>query len=141
MAIERTMTPEEIEAHLRETHITTLATLKRDGSPQISPVWYEYRASRVLIIAGEGTAKVHNIRRDSRVSLSVSTPYQPYSYVLIHGNAEVSTKDVEEVTNSICVRYKGQERGTVFARELLDEGGTVVIEVGPTKMITWVHDT
>ena len=41
---------------------------------------------------------------------------------------------------SICVRYRGWERGTECAQELMEEGGTVVIEVVPTKVITWVYE-
>ena len=137
---ERAMTSEEMEALLRETHLTTLGTVRRDGSPQISPVWYEYDGQGLLIIAHENTAKVHNIRRDPRVVLSIATPTEPYSYVLIQGTAEVTTRNVEEVTSSICIRYRGRDRGSIFARELLEEGGTVVIEVSPTKIITWVYE-
>ena len=36
---ERTMTVREMEGFLSATHIASLASLKRDGSPHIAPVW------------------------------------------------------------------------------------------------------
>ena len=134
---ERIMSPEEMTEYLQAIHITTLATLKRDGSPQLSPVWYQYRDRKIYIIANRSTAKVHNIRRDPRVSLSVSTPHEPYSYVLVYGNAEILTDEVEAVATAICIRYKGHEEGAAFAEEVLLGGGTVAIEVTPVKMVSW----
>jgi len=46
---EREMTSEEIKAHLGATYLANLATLRRDGAPQVSPVWYEYDGQRVMV--------------------------------------------------------------------------------------------
>ena len=137
---EREMTSEEIEAHLGQLYLANLATLRSDGSPQVSPVWYEYDGQKLLVIADKSTAKTHNIRRDARIMLSIPTPTEPYKYVLIEGTAKVTEIDVDKVTISICIRYRGQSRGTEFARELLADGSTVVIEVTPNKMISWVYE-
>ena len=72
--------------------------------------------------------------------MCIAPPGEPYRYVLIEGNAKVTTRDVEEVTLSICVRYRGADRGGRFARELLESGDTVVIVVHPTRVITWVDE-
>ena len=136
---DRAMTSQEIDTFLNETHVADLATLKRDGSPHVAPVWYEYDGEKVYFIAGDSAVKVRNVRRDPRVMVSIATRDEPYKYVLIEGNGEVITgDDVEKTTLSLCIRYRGQEQGTGFAREILAGGGTVVVAVRPTKMITWV---
>ena len=134
---ERVMTPEEIQSLLDDTHLATLATVRRDGSPQVAPVWYEHKDGKVFIITNERAAKVHNIRRDPRVSVSIATPDWPYSYVLFYGEAEVTTRNQEEVLTSICIRYKGEERGRALAKELLGNYGGVIIEIVPSRTITW----
>jgi len=73
--------------------------------------------------------------------LSIPTPSEPYGYVLIDGTAEVTDKDVDKFTNSICIRYRGRDRGAAFARELLVDGSTVVIKVTPNKIISWVYES
>jgi len=58
-------------------------TLKRDGRPQLSNVGYLYDgpSRTALISVTDGRAKSHNLRRDPRASLHVTTP-NPGAYVV-----------------------------------------------------------
>jgi PPOX class probable F420-dependent enzyme len=51
-----------------------LATIKRDGRPQLSPVqpYYDRAAGVIYVSMTEGRAKTANLRRDPRVSLEVT---------------------------------------------------------------------
>jgi PPOX class probable F420-dependent enzyme len=72
-------------------HSGGLATIKRDGRPQISVVtfcWYPDE-SLVRISTVDGRAKVANLRRDARASLFVTTPTGS-SYAVLEGVAELS---------------------------------------------------
>ena len=82
--------------------------------------------------------KAHNIRRDSRVAVCISTDQEPYKYVLLEGTAEVSNRDVEMITYSVCTRYRGQESGSRLAEALVKGGDAVILIVRPTKVITWL---
>ncbi|WP_072690779.1 PPOX class F420-dependent oxidoreductase [Rhodococcus marinonascens] len=68
-----------------------LATIKRDGRPQLSNVAYTWdpdtRTARVSVTADR--AKTRNAARDPRVSLHVSTP-DFWSYAVVEGDAELS---------------------------------------------------
>ncbi|GAB2664759.1 PPOX class F420-dependent oxidoreductase [Prescottella soli] len=68
-----------------------LATLKRDGRPQLSNVLYAWdpgtRTARVSVTADR--AKTRNAARDPRVSLHVSAP-DFWSYAVLEGDAELS---------------------------------------------------
>ena len=134
---DRTMTPKEMQEFLNQPHIAHLATLRADGSPHLAPLWYQYTDGKVYILTGKSYVKARNIQGDSRVVLSIATPKEPYEYVLLEGHAEITTRDMEVVFPSICIRYWGRERGTRFAQELLDEGDNVLIVVNPTKVVTW----
>jgi PPOX class probable F420-dependent enzyme len=137
---ERTMTPQEVGAYLNEVQIANMATLRRDGSPHLAPIWYEYDGEKLYITTGSSSVKVRNIKRDPRVMVSVAVPEEPYRYVLIEGRAEVTTTDVEKTTLSVCVRYQGQERGSNFAREILESGEAAVVVVHPTRIISWMDE-
>ena len=134
---DREMTPQELKDHLEGTHLAFLATVRRDGSPQVAPVWYEYKEGKVFITTNDTAAKVHNIRRDPRVSVSIATPGEPYGYVLIQGEAEVTTRNLEAVLTSICIRYKGEEEGRAFAEEMLGYDNGVIIEISPSRVVSW----
>jgi nitroimidazol reductase NimA-like FMN-containing flavoprotein (pyridoxamine 5'-phosphate oxidase superfamily) len=58
------------------SRIGILATIKRDGRPQLSPVqpYYDRAAGIIYVSMTEGRAKTANLRRDPRASLEVTRP-------------------------------------------------------------------
>ena len=134
------MTSAEMESYLAEARIADLVTLREDGSPHVAPVWYQYRAGRLAVMANDSAVKVRNIRRDPRVAVSIPTPDEPYRYVLIEGTATVSREQVAQTVTEISVHYRGQERGAKFAREMLEGSAMVVIEISPARTIAWQSD-
>ncbi len=68
----------------------TLATIKKNGRPQLSVISYAYNAADRVIRASitDDRAKTHNMRRDPRVSLMVHP--EPYKYAVYEGDAELS---------------------------------------------------
>ncbi|NNM45849.1 PPOX class F420-dependent oxidoreductase [Knoellia koreensis] len=71
--------------------IGTLATLKRDGRPQLSTVNFTFDPATATARASvtDGRAKVANLRRDPRASLFVSSP-DGWSYAVLEGDADFS---------------------------------------------------
>ncbi|HEY9315179.1 PPOX class F420-dependent oxidoreductase [Williamsia sp.] len=69
----------------------TLATIKRNGMPQLSTVAYSFdlrtRIFRISVTAGR--AKVANLRRDPRASFHVSSE-DGWSYAVGEGRVELS---------------------------------------------------
>lgn len=72
-------------------HLGTLATIKRDGRPQLSNVGYFYDRDEhtVLVSITDGRAKTKNLRRDPRASFHV-TGKDGWSYAVAEGAAELS---------------------------------------------------
>lgn len=62
-------------ALLAERRLGVLATLKKDGRPQLSPVtpFYDRDAGIVYVSMTEGRAKTANLRRDPRAALEVTS--------------------------------------------------------------------
>ncbi len=136
--LERTMTAQETQAFLDETHVANLVTLNPDGSPQAAPVWYVHRQGRLHISAGASAVKVRNIRRDARVAVSIANDSSPAAYVLFEGRASVTSDDAVELLVEMYVRYQGKERGTISAQKTREAGPSVAIHIEPSKIITWV---
>src|SRR5688572_27167241 len=76
---------------LRARHQGVLATLKRDGRPQLSNVSYAADPTEPLIRVSvtDSRAKVHNARRDPRVSFHVASE-DFWAYTVAEGLAELS---------------------------------------------------
>jgi len=67
----------------------TVATIKKDGRPQLSDVSYLATGRLVRFSTRTTLAKVHNLRRDARVSMKVTAP-DGYGYAVAEGKAELS---------------------------------------------------
>jgi PPOX class probable F420-dependent enzyme len=73
----------------------SLATLRKDGSPHITPIWVDYDGENVVINTAQGRAKTSHIRRDPRVSISIYDQDNPYRYVEVSGTAEIADEGDE----------------------------------------------
>ena len=83
------MKRDEALEFLRRNHRGVLATLKRDGRPQLSNISYLYDDDgRVKISVTLDRAKTRNALRDPRVSMSVVGDNW-YQYLVIEGTAEL----------------------------------------------------
>ncbi|MHA4819766.1 PPOX class F420-dependent oxidoreductase [Streptomyces aculeolatus] len=69
-----TTTSYDPRALLAESRLGVLATLKKDGRPQLSPVmpFYDRDAGVLHVSMTEGRAKTANLRRDPRAALEVT---------------------------------------------------------------------
>ena len=61
--------PEEMQDLLEQPLVASLSTLMPDGSPQVTPVWFDYDGDRIRINSARGRVKDKNMRRDPRVAL------------------------------------------------------------------------
>ncbi len=66
-----------------------LATLRRDGRPQLSNILYAVNDGVVRVSVTNGRAKTANLRRDPRASLYVGRE-DGWAYLVIEGEAELS---------------------------------------------------
>jgi PPOX class probable F420-dependent enzyme len=97
-------------------NIGALATIKRDGRPQLSTVAYTFQpaAAMARVSVVDDRAKVHNLRRDPRASLFVSSA-DGWSYAVLEGAVELSqvavAPDDETVEELVAVfrAIRGEE--------------------------------
>jgi PPOX class probable F420-dependent enzyme len=87
-----------------------LATLKRDGRPQLSNVTYHFdpRALTIEVSVTEPRAKTRNLRRDPRASLLVSSE-DGWSYAVAEGDAVLSAPAAsvdDETVESLVTLYR-----------------------------------
>lgn len=85
-----------------------LATLMKDGSPQVSPVWVDQKDGYVVINSAEGRAKDRNVKRDARVALSVTDPDNPYRALMIRGRVvKIETAGADAHIDAMAKKYLG----------------------------------
>lgn len=82
-----------------------------DGSPQVTPVWFDYDGQHILVNSAKGRVKDKNMRRDPRVSLAILDPENPYRYLQIRGRVvNITEKGASEYIDKLARKYLGQPK-------------------------------
>ena len=88
--------------------IAHLATLMKDGSPQVTPVWCDRVGDHVRLNSARGRLKDRNMRRDPRVALSLCDPDSPYRYLEIRGRViEITGDGADAHIDALAKKYLG----------------------------------
>ncbi|PNG22619.1 PPOX class F420-dependent oxidoreductase [Streptomyces cahuitamycinicus] len=98
------------------TRTAKLSTVRADGSPHVTPIWFLLDGDEVVFNTGKDSVKGRSILRDGRVALCVDDDRPPYSFVVLRGRARVS-EDLDEIRHwatLIGARYMGEERAGEF---------------------------
>jgi PPOX class probable F420-dependent enzyme len=113
----------DVRAFVDEPRFGVLATINRDGSPQQTVMWYQFRGDTVMMNTRRGRKKDRNLLRDSRASLCIEDGQR---YVTLDGTiamfddqvvaqADIAAlarryHDPEEAERMILADFQPQER-------------------------------
>ncbi len=85
-----------------------LATLMPDGSPQLTPLWFNVDGENLLINSAMGRAKDRNMRTDPRIAIVISDPKDPYRFVQVRGRVvDITEVGALEHINALSLKYRG----------------------------------
>ena len=134
-----TMDTDEINAYLADTRHAVVGTNRKDGSPQLSPVWYLHRDGKIYTSVYDNSAKCFNLRRDPRVTVCVDGTCPDSRYVVIYGTVEFYREQSawrEEIERAIALRYhETVEQAESYLRETAGPGGVLLI-ITPQKVLS-----
>ena len=86
-----------------------LATTMDDGSPQVTPVWFNTDGEYILINSAKGRTKDRNMRARPQVAVVIMDFQDPYHYLQIRGRVvEMQTQGAEEHINDLALKYTGK---------------------------------
>jgi len=88
-----------------------LATLMPDGSPQVTPVWFDVANGRVRVNTAKGRVKARNMQDGSPVALSILDPDNPYRYMQIRGRVVRTTEHGADAhIDALAKKYLGKDK-------------------------------
>jgi len=100
--------PENFLDLMKKKAFAYLATTMADGSPQVSPVWFEYDGTHIVVNSALGRVKDRNIRRNPRVAVAISDPDNPYRYLQVRGSVvDITTEGGDEGIDRLAKKYMG----------------------------------
>lgn len=86
----------------------SLALTLADGSPQVTPIWFDWDGTHIILNTARGRVKDRVMHKGGKVALLIVDPADPYRYLQIRGQVEVETE--EGGYDTICdlrVKYRG----------------------------------
>ena len=92
---------------LLERNFASVATIRLDGTPHVSPVWIDYDGENVLFNTAVGRAKERHLRRDPRVTVQVFSLDDPYQWVAVSGTAELTHDGADAHIDKLSKKYFG----------------------------------
>ena len=97
-----------------EKNFAFLATLMKDGSPQVTPTWVDIDKNNntILVNTAKGRIKHRNISRDPHVAVSVIDFSNPYDMVTVRGKVidQINGKDADEHIDKLSKKYLDKEK-------------------------------
>ena len=145
------MSRKEIRKFLMQGTFTgKLATVKKDGSSHIVPIWFvldggdnKSRSGRkgkdddIIFTTDSTSVKAKNIQHDNRVSICVDDQTPPFSFVVVYGTAKIHRYNQRELfrfATKIARRYMGKENAELYGKRNSTEG-EVLVRIKPTRII------
>ena len=125
---------------LRGPNVASLATVRPDGRPHVTPVWYEFDGTEFIVATLRSSQKTANVSRKGYAALTVYTPGMPYRHVVSEGTARVGSALDNVWRERLASRYLGETAGRAYVRESGD-WDVVAIHIRPVKWSTQGFET
>ena len=119
-------------AFLKENEVCRLATVSKEGAPQVTPVIYAMDGDSFVIAVDYGTKKLKNVKANPRVALVVDK-LRPTKAVTIEGTCKVYERGAEYL-RLLDILLKKFE---VYRKDPWGEGESPIFRIAPTKVVSW----
>jgi PPOX class probable F420-dependent enzyme len=89
----------------------SLATVMPDGSPQVTPVWFDYVGGMLRVNSAKGRVKSRNMAQGAHVALAIMDPENPYRYLQVRGRVtRVAEEGASAHIDALSMKYLGKEK-------------------------------
>ena len=133
------MSREQIEAFLAAPRHAVVAALRRDGTSQLSPIWYLCENDRLYFSIFVESAKYRQLRRDPRIALCIDGGHPDARAVMIYGTAELIEDEGpwrEDLKWRILLRYHESEaQARRYQEEIAEQGRGALVVVTPERIV------
>ena len=145
-----TMSDAEILEFLEEARVLQVATIGRDGTPHLAPMWFVVEDGKIVFRSFTKSQKIVNLRRDPRLTVLVESgdAYEELRGVMIKGDARLLT-DPDQVLATygrLAAKYAmvGPEPVDLDPEALEAAFGrfapkNTAVVVEPVKVTSWDH--
>ena len=120
---------------LRSEKVAWLTTVRRDGQPQSSPVWFLWRDGEIIVYSRPTTQKVRNVRANPRVAVHLRDVDDGSDIVSIEGEAMIDEGYPSAAAIPAYVKkYDAMIAGLRMDPSSFAKAYSVPIRIRPTRM-------
>ena len=88
----------------------TVTTVMKDGSPQVTPIWFDIDGDKIRVNTATGRVKSRTMKEGSKVALAIMDPANPYRYIQIRGKVIKATQTgANEHIDKLAHKYMGKD--------------------------------
>ncbi|HZY43159.1 MAG TPA: pyridoxamine 5'-phosphate oxidase family protein [Anaerolineae bacterium] len=97
------MKPDSTAIEIPATHIdlfkratkafAMLALTLSDGSPHVTPIWFDWDGTAIIINTARNRVKDKILRKHPKVAVLISAPDDPYRYIHLRGRVVEETEE------------------------------------------------
>ena len=89
----------------------SIATVLSDGSPQVTPVWFDYQNGRIRVNTEKKRVKARTLKLGAPVALAILDPDNPYRYLQVRGKVVSANENGADAhIDSLAKKYLGQDK-------------------------------
>jgi PPOX class probable F420-dependent enzyme len=115
-----------------DKNIAFVATIMKDGSPQITPTWIDIQDNEILINTALGRVKQKNVTRDPRIAVSRVDRNNPFHMVTLRGEVidQITGELADNHIDKLAKKYLDKEKYPFRA----PGEKRVILKVKPTRV-------
>ena len=130
---------EEVDAHaserLRREKIAWLTTVRRDGQPQSSPVWFLWRDGEIVVYSKPTTQKVRNVEANRKVAVHLRDVDEGSDIVSVEGDAQIDAAYPSAAAiPDYVAKYRSMIADLGMDPDSFAKSYSVPIRIRPTKI-------
>jgi PPOX class probable F420-dependent enzyme len=126
---------DSVKQKLEQAQIIWFTTVRADGMPQPTPVWYIIDNDAILIYSKPDAQKLRNIRNNPKVALNLDSTDEGESYLVIMGEATIIDDGPRSVDMAAYVeKYSEGIADIGYTPETLAQTWSVPIRVTPLQI-------
>lgn len=138
MSLTEDVTQAAINEFLAERRHAVLATNRRKGPPQLSPVWYLWDEGALYVSTSEQSIKAQNIRSDNRISVCVDGGWGDFRYVTLSGEVSLAAYGTElqqQMRWRIIRKYHDSDESARAYSNTTADDEPILIVLRPGKIV------
>jgi PPOX class probable F420-dependent enzyme len=117
---------------LLDAQVATLGTVGSDGRPHLSEIWFLADGDTVGLSLNTSRQKTKNLQANPAATLLILDLANPYRYLEIRGDAEITPDDDYKYADRVGAKYQAD------LRDRDQPGDTrVVVTIRPARVRAW----